>query len=107
MSEEFVQVIGELPEHSVQATYGSPDHPIQATHGSPDHPLKLSDFEIPCYVLEDGRRVIVQQGLLTALGMSYGGTSRKQMSGSRLIKFVNAKSISPFVTSELIDALSH
>jgi P63C domain len=81
------------------------EQPIQATHGSPDHPLRLSGFEIPCYVLEDGRRVIIQQGLLKALDMSPGGAS-KSKEGNRLAKFINGKSIRPFFTPELVEAIS-
>jgi len=47
----------------------------KATHGSSDHPLKLGDVEIPCYVLEDGTRVLSQRGLQTSLGMSVSGGS--------------------------------
>lgn len=36
------------------------DHIRRATHGSPDHPLKIGGREIPCYVLEDGTRVITK-----------------------------------------------
>jgi hypothetical protein len=81
------------------------EQPVQATHGSPDHPLRLSGFEIPCYVLEDGRRVIIQQGLLKALDMSPGGAS-KSKEGNRLTKFINGKSISPFFIPELVEAIS-
>src|SRR5712692_10382868 len=37
---------------------------VKATHGSPDRPLRIGDLEIPCYVLEDGRRVLVQRGMM-------------------------------------------
>jgi hypothetical protein len=36
----------------------------KATHGSSDHPLKIGDVEIPCYVLEDGRRVLSLGGMV-------------------------------------------
>jgi len=82
---------------------------VQATHGSIDHPLRIGDFEIPCYVLEDGRRVLVQQGLLKALGMSPGGSgvSRRIQSGTRLSKFIAGKSIQPFVQDTLVEAVSN
>src|SRR3954463_1314484 len=46
---------------------------LQATHGSPDHPLRIGDIEIPCFVLEDGTRVVTQRGLQTGIGMSTSG----------------------------------
>jgi hypothetical protein len=49
---------------------------LEATHGSPDHPLRIGKTEIPCYVLENGTRVLSQRGLQTGIGMSIGGSSR-------------------------------
>src|SRR5262249_49955233 len=34
---------------------------------------RLAHIEIPCYVLNDGRRVLVQRGLQSGIGMSEGG----------------------------------
>jgi len=77
----------------------------QATHGSDDHPLKIGDIEIPCYVLEDGRRVIIQGGMMTALDMKQGTAGRG--GGDRLAKFIATKSVSPFATKELIDVITN
>lgn len=44
-----------------------------ATHGSEDHPLSIGDVKIPCYVLEDGRRILTRQGLQVGIGMSASG----------------------------------
>lgn len=71
----------------------------KATHGSADHPLKIGDAEIPCYVLEDGRRVLSLGGMVRALGMSIGGAGKGE--GDRLAKFSTGKGISPFVSDEL------
>ena len=86
-----------------------PKQILQATHGSIDHPLRIGNIEIPCYVLEDGRRVLVQQGLLKALDMSPGGSgvSRRTQSGTRLSKFIAGKSLQPFVKDSLVEAISH
>lgn len=46
----------------------------KATHGSADRPLKIGDIQIPCYVLEDGTRVLSQRGLIGGLGMVKGST---------------------------------
>lgn len=71
----------------------------RATHGKDDHPLKIGDIEIPCYVLEDGRRVLAQRGMVSALGMSRGGSSKG--GGDRLAHFVGGKSLEPFINNEL------
>lgn len=44
-----------------------------ATHGSIDHPLVIGDTTIPCYVLNDGTRVLSQRGLQAGMGMSLSG----------------------------------
>lgn len=59
----------------------------RATHGSDDHPVKIGDIEIPCYVLEDGTRVLSQRGLQTGIGMSIGGSSKP--GEQRMVGFVN------------------
>ena len=46
-----------------------------AVFGSGDSPLRIGEIEIPCYVLDDRRRVLVQRALQTAIGMSTSGGS--------------------------------
>jgi hypothetical protein len=70
-----------------------------ATHGATDHPLTIGDIHIPCYVLEDGRRVLIQNGMLIGLDMSQGTAGRGE--GDRLAKFLAGKAISPSVNSSL------
>ena len=72
----------------------------QATHGSKDRPLKIADIEIPCYVLEDGRRVLYQRAMVAALGMSRGSSSTS--GGDRLAKFTSGKALAPYVSPELL-----
>ena len=79
------------------------DHILQAIHGSPDHPLRIGDIEIPCYVLEDGKRILVQSGMLLSLDMSQGTAGRGR--GDRLTKFIDTKSIKPFVNESLVKAI--
>lgn len=78
---------------------------LKATYGAPDKPLIVNGVEIPCYVLEDGQRVLVQSGLLKALGMSTGGANK---AGSRKIdEFIDNSAIKPFITSELRFRVNH
>ncbi|HBV95830.1 MAG: hypothetical protein JL50_11085 [Peptococcaceae bacterium BICA1-7] len=78
---------------------------LKATHGSPDHPLKIGEIEIPCYVLEDGRRVLYQRSMVTALGMSRGGSSKG--GGDRLRLFVSGKGLEPFISKELLEVTAN
>lgn len=71
----------------------------KATHGDVSHPLIIGEIEIPCFVLDDGRRVLHQRGMVNALGMargSSGGTG-----GDRLAKFVAGDRLKSFVNEHL------
>ena len=72
---------------------------IRATHGAADQPLRIGDLEIPCYVLEDGRRVLSLGGMIKAMGMTGGSAGGGE--GDRLVSFVSGKSINPFISNEL------
>lgn len=73
-----------------------------ATHGSQDHPLMLGDIAIPCYVLEDGTRLLSFSGLISALGISSGSTRSGE---SRLVQFVEADAIKPYTNPDLATSL--
>ncbi|WP_085678184.1 MULTISPECIES: P63C domain-containing protein [unclassified Pseudomonas] len=75
----------------------------KVTHGSSDHPLKIGDAEIPCYVLEDGTRVLSQRGLIAGLGMSRGS---RQQGGDRMVTFLESKGVKPFVSEDLLAAIT-
>lgn len=76
------------------------DNVVQALYGSPDNPLRIGDVEIPCYVIEGERRVLVQRGIVSALGMARGGSANT--GGDRLAKFTAGKTLSPYVSAELL-----
>jgi len=73
--------------------------------GSIDRPLNIGGKEIPCYVLEDERRVLVQRGMMESLDMKQGTAGRGP--GDRLLKFVSTKAIKPFVFNELEDVIKN
>jgi len=75
---------------------------LKAIYGSLDKPLKLGDFEIPCYVLENEKRVLSQSELIRALGMSRGSSSKT--GGDRLTGFLGGKALNAFISKELADA---
>lgn len=96
---------------------------VKAIYGSADHPLRIGDFEIPCYVLEDDRRVLVQGKMFMALGMPLGGHVDEKRnnrlaqlandrgvkfnvnSGNALARFISGAALQPYVSSELLDAV--
>jgi P63C domain len=70
--------------------------------GSHDRPMRIPalGIEIPCYVIEGERRVLVQRGMVSALGMSRGSSAGS--GGDRLAKFVGGKILNPYVDSDLL-----
>lgn len=82
----------DIARRAAQARWDMPS----ATHAGM---LKVGDAEIPCYVLDDGRRLIVQGGMFTALHMKQGTAGRG--AGDRLAKFISTKSIGPYVPQHL------
>ena len=57
--------------------------------------LNLNGIKIPCYVLEDGTRVISGRGMQESLKMVDVEDSQK-VSGKRLVRYFNQKSLNPF-----------
>lgn len=56
--------------------------------------LNLSGFSIPCYVLEDGARIISGRGMQEALKMV---DDSDNSSGHRIVRYLNQKTLNPFI----------
>ena len=67
--------------------------------------IKIGDLEIPCVVLEDGTRVLSHRGLTRVLGGRRGG-ARKKKAGADLPVFIAADSLKPFISKDLMLALT-
>ena len=69
--------------------------------------LKIGDIEIPCAVLEDGRRIITQTGIATALGSKSGASRRRAKAleevGAPLPVFLAPNNIKQFISNDLIE----
>jgi hypothetical protein len=78
---------------------------LKATHGDAGHPLMIGDAELPCYVLEDGTRVLTQGGFTGALGMARGGSMIAGM--NRLELFASRKSINPYISNDLAERFAN
>ena len=67
----------------------------RATH---EGVLEFGDVQIPCFVLEDGRRVLTTRGIMRSLGRSWRG---RKYSGTQLPVFLEAQNLKPFIDSDL------
>ena len=77
----------------------------KAIYGSPSKPLRIGDLEIPCYVLDDGRRVLIQAGMIKSLGMAQGTASGK--AGDRIARFARTRGVQPFIPGDLAEMIIH
>ncbi len=67
----------------------------KATH---EGVINLNDAEIPCYVLENGDRIISTRGMMQALKRPWRG---RKYSGTELPVFLEAKNLKPFIDDDL------
>lgn len=58
--------------------------------------INLGGYSIPCYILEDGTRVLSGRGVQSALKM-VDEDSISQVSGNRLGRYLEQKSLEPFI----------
>jgi hypothetical protein len=64
--------------------------------------LTIGDIEIPCAVLEDGRRVLTQSGVMIALGRARQAKGRQYYDADvNLPAFLTAKNLKPFIPNDL------
>jgi hypothetical protein len=59
--------------------------------------IVLGNVVIPCYVLEDGTRVLSGRNMQEALKMVDSDEDSKATSGTRLTRYFNQKSLEPFI----------
>lgn len=55
--------------------------------------LHLGDFSIPCYVLDDGRRVLSGRGMQLALNM----VDEDNRTSARLTRYLSQETLKPFI----------
>jgi hypothetical protein len=82
---------------AAEARWGrGPSKPLlKASHAGT---LEISGLKIPCYVLEDGTRVLSQRGLNDAFGITHGGGQDR---GQKMPRFVGLKALEPFIPNDL------
>lgn len=77
----------------------------KAISGGDDRPIKIAGISVPCFVLDDSRRVIATSGMLDTLQLARGGSMVRGM--NRLELFVSRERIKPFVSNELLERIRH
>lgn len=69
---------------------------IKATHAGFIYPHTR---ELPCYVLENKKRVLSQTGMIKSLGMTSGGGSESGV--PKLVSFLGSETLKPFISKAL------
>ncbi len=64
--------------------------------------ITLGEFPIPCYVLEDGTRVLSTSAMQKALGVI--GNEPNQRSSKRLDEILTSKAVSRFITDDMVSS---
>lgn len=74
---------------------------LKANFGSEETRIKFGNIDIPCYVLEDGKRVLSGKGMQDSLGFS------KNSSGMALGKFLSRSKILEIIPKDVQDKLNN
>lgn len=82
------------------ARYQAPD-PDAIPWAVAEGTLTISDARIPCAVLDNGKRVLSQQGVLLALGRARSAAGGEGASVDEGAAFLRAKNLKPFISREL------
>jgi hypothetical protein len=63
--------------------------------------LKIGNLTLPCYVLNNGQRVLSGRGVQNLLNLSSSSINSSRQPGSRLKRLFNSKAFKPFIYSNL------
>ena len=72
----------------------------KATHGHNSKPLMIGDIILSCFVLSDGRRVLLQKNIASSLGINDNG-------GDRITSTLSSKAFYKYVNENIILALNN
>ena len=67
--------------------------------------LKILNKELPCVVLEDGRRIVIQKSVFRAFDRPPRGKKQSDIHLASLPSFLQAKNLQEFVTQEILDVI--
>lgn len=68
--------------------------------------LRIMGKELPCVVLDDGRRIITQKSIFDAFDRPSRGARNKTEAGDKVPAFLDSKNILPHLTKEIKEMIS-
>ena len=84
----------EIAQKAANARWGAP----KATHTGAIH---IGNTSIPCAVLEDGTRLLTQEGFLKAIGRSGKPAAGRGSSVEKIAPFLALENLKPFIDEDL------
>lgn len=91
-------------ERAASASKASRARWLRATHAGE---IDLLGLTVPCFVLEDGRRVLSNGGMMASLHMKRGGQGKTSLGGDRLARFSRGQRVSRYISDELAAAVEN
>lgn len=93
----------EIAKKAAAARWAIAKNLPRAEYGSREQPIRIGDLEIACYVLDDGRRVLTQEGMLIALGRAAKakGGQGVRTAVDNLPPFLAAANLKPLISKEI------
>ena len=98
-----------IAQHAASVRWGEPDpDEIRYVHAVVDAEIAIGDLMLTCAVLPDGTRVLSERGISRALGRTRSGShwQRKREQGSNLPLYLTSENLKPYISNDLIKALS-
>lgn len=93
----------EIAKKAAAARWGGAGS-LRAEFGSPDKPLVIGEVEIPCYVLEDGTRVLARAGVIRAIGRTGKAKGGRQYDEEfQTPVFLTASNLKPFISQDILE----
>ena len=90
----------EIARYAAQQRWGERSGLPKATH---EGTLKIGNSEIPCYVLENGERILSTRGIMKSLRRGWRG---RKYPGTQLPVFLEAKNLKAFISEDLDPVLA-
>lgn len=90
----------EIAQNAAKERWGEPRIP-KATHVGE---IKIGNKIIPCAVLEDGTRVLTQEGFLKAIGRSGKPAAGRGSVVEKIAPFLALDNLKPFINDELVSS---
>lgn len=87
---------------AAKARWAKEDETVSLPKATHNGILKIGSGQIPCAVLENGQRVLTQEGFLDAIGRARKAKAGHGASVDGLPAFLSANNLKPFISDELV-----